>query len=341
MPHSPEPMRHIPEDELHAYLDQALSRSQCVEIEHHLSDCRTCQAHRDAIAALRDRTTALLVTASPRRIRPRPFAHLSAAHFDRSTHRDRRLRGVVWAASLLAAIGLGWALHKGATPDTALLTAERPGEPVIAPPLMAAAPRQRPPEARDAAPRRPTTRLATASPTQAPTDAPHLPAGDSGAEHPEAPFVPPRPVGSELASLGTSASAGEPVLSGVWRTVPLNTPQADQGDWVPRVDGMPVVQVKVRQAPQGGRPITLVTQRLANGEMISTVEGPAPEVAALLSEQPGSSASADIQDMQAPMRSVDSTEGRPAGRAAPPPRTLAIFGSASADSLKALMLRVK
>ena len=26
-------MRHIPEDELHAYLDQGLSRSQCVEIE--------------------------------------------------------------------------------------------------------------------------------------------------------------------------------------------------------------------------------------------------------------------------------------------------------------------
>src|SRR5215204_5547860 len=28
-------MRHIPEEELHAYLDQGLSRSQCVEIESH------------------------------------------------------------------------------------------------------------------------------------------------------------------------------------------------------------------------------------------------------------------------------------------------------------------
>ena len=34
-----ESMRHIPEDELHAYLDQALSRSQCVEIESHLAAC--------------------------------------------------------------------------------------------------------------------------------------------------------------------------------------------------------------------------------------------------------------------------------------------------------------
>ena len=55
-------MRHIPEDELHAYLDQGLSRSQCVEIESHLAACPSCRATRDAIAALRDRTTALLST---------------------------------------------------------------------------------------------------------------------------------------------------------------------------------------------------------------------------------------------------------------------------------------
>jgi anti-sigma factor RsiW len=48
-------MRHIPEDELHAYLDQALSRSQCVEIESHLAGCPSCRATRDGIAALRDR----------------------------------------------------------------------------------------------------------------------------------------------------------------------------------------------------------------------------------------------------------------------------------------------
>ncbi len=56
-------MRHIPEDELHAYLDQGLSRSQCVEIESHLAGCASCQGARDGIAALRDRTTALLATA--------------------------------------------------------------------------------------------------------------------------------------------------------------------------------------------------------------------------------------------------------------------------------------
>ncbi|MBL8988991.1 MAG: zf-HC2 domain-containing protein, partial [Gemmatimonadetes bacterium] len=64
--------RHIPEDELHAYLDQALSRSQCVEIECHLAECRRCQIERDRAAAVRDRTTALLAESAPRRIHAPP-----------------------------------------------------------------------------------------------------------------------------------------------------------------------------------------------------------------------------------------------------------------------------
>src|ERR1044072_6865190 len=48
-------VRHVPEDELHAYLDQALSRSQCVEIETHLSACARCRHGRGDIAAPRDR----------------------------------------------------------------------------------------------------------------------------------------------------------------------------------------------------------------------------------------------------------------------------------------------
>ena len=119
MRHNPEPMRHIPEEELHAYLDQALSRSQCVEIEHHLAGCHVCRAERDGIAALRDRTTALLVAAAPRRIRPRPYAHLSAAHIERASRRTRLLRGAGWAASVVAAIGLGWGLNQWSTPGAA------------------------------------------------------------------------------------------------------------------------------------------------------------------------------------------------------------------------------
>lgn len=151
----------------------------------------------------------------------------------------------------------------------------------------------------------------------------------------------PRPPRTSMSSLGGTSASSEPVLTGVWRTVPLPSDPARQEEWVPRVEGVPVVQVKQRQAPQGGRPITLVTQLLANGEVISTVEGPATEVAALLSQQPGQSASAELQDMEItrPSPMADSaTRPAPATSA---PRTLAIFGSAPSDSLKAFMLRVK
>ena len=46
-------MSHIPEDELHAYLDQALGRLRCVEIESHLAECTRCRDARDGIAAIR------------------------------------------------------------------------------------------------------------------------------------------------------------------------------------------------------------------------------------------------------------------------------------------------
>src|SRR5918999_262861 len=101
-------MRHIPEDELHAYLDQGLSRSQCVEIESHLAVCASCQANRDGIAALRDRTTALLAKLAPPRSFPAPFDTLRRRAAMELSARRRRLHRAVWAASLVAAVAAGW-----------------------------------------------------------------------------------------------------------------------------------------------------------------------------------------------------------------------------------------
>src|SRR5690349_9193184 len=101
-------MRHIPEDELHAYLDQGLSRTQCVEIESHLADCPSCQATRDAIAALRDRTTALLARLAPPLGMPPAFDSLRRLAAEAASLRRRRVQITAWAASLMAAVGLGW-----------------------------------------------------------------------------------------------------------------------------------------------------------------------------------------------------------------------------------------
>src|SRR6478672_9875669 len=118
-------MRHIPEEELHAYLDQALSRSQCVEIESHLAACPSCQSLRDGIAALRDRTTALLAKLAPARKFPPPFELLqSRATLAANQHR-RRVHRAAWAASLIAALGLGWTANYLTTPRAAAPAAPR------------------------------------------------------------------------------------------------------------------------------------------------------------------------------------------------------------------------
>src|SRR5215210_5676221 len=101
-------MRHIPEEELHAYLDQGLSRSQCVEIESHLAGCPSCQTERDSIAALRDRTTALLARLAPPRGFPPAFESLRRRAALEASARRRRIQIGAWAASLVAALGIGW-----------------------------------------------------------------------------------------------------------------------------------------------------------------------------------------------------------------------------------------
>src|SRR5919107_1498240 len=113
-------MRHIPEDELHAYLDQGLSRSQCVELESHMAACPSCQAARDGIAALRDRTTAPGTKLPPPRSFPPEFESLRNRAASQVSARRRRAHIAAWAASLVAAVGLGWTasvLVRPAEPD--------------------------------------------------------------------------------------------------------------------------------------------------------------------------------------------------------------------------------
>ena len=128
-------MRHIPEDELHAYLDQALSRSQCVEIESHLAGCPGCRATRDGIAALRDRTTALLARLAPPRRVPMAFDALRHQGDLRASIRRRRIRTAAWAASLVLAVGTGWAaaaLSHGEPSPTLIRTAPAGSQPTVA-----------------------------------------------------------------------------------------------------------------------------------------------------------------------------------------------------------------
>ena len=239
-------MRHIPEEELHAYLDQALSRAQAVEIESHLAGCARCRAERDAIAGLRDRTTALLATLAPARSIARPaWGELRRRHQLALVRRANLLRAGVWAASLVGALSLGYAAHS--IRDRKELAAQAPASTGL--------------------PARPTLGVTTVVAS--------------------APPAPARPLHPLFRQTGSHAVQGVEVdtlsdppsgpATGLWRTESYRGAVA-AGLSVPRVAGLPVLQIQVQEASS---PLVAVDQQLTSGETVRTIEGPASEIAAL------------------------------------------------------------
>ena len=289
-------MRHIPEEELHAYLDQALSRAQAVEIESHLATCARCRAERDGIAGLRDRTTALLAAVGPRIPVARPsWTELRRRHLAAAAHRANLLRGAVWAASLLGAIGLGYGAHSwrdAAAPDLAASPA----------PAVRVAPDA------PAALELPLTTIATA------------PAPRGQVTTGVRPVTARAVQGFETDPL--SAPAAGPA-QGVWRTETLERAVAS-GLTVPRVAGLPVLQIQIQDASS---PVVAVEQQLQSGELVRTFEGPARVVAAI-----DSSAVATAGANGADANAVYQRNGN---------RMTLITGRISADTLRALLARLK
>jgi hypothetical protein len=281
-------MRHIPEDELHAYLDQGLSRSQCVEIESHLADCPSCQATRDGIAALRDRTTALLARlAPPRNISP-SFESLRQRADVVVSARRRRLNIIAWAASLVAAVGLGYSASLLLRPTGVKSVAARapmvsaPAAPSPVSPVAQRTDSTRTPVAAD------TYRSVRQERSQPPTPAKSRPVATRDTSAPtrsrEAVLAVLNPVPAvELTKLESSRAPGEE-FGGMWRTMSWAGAQEEAGKPLPHIDGLPVVRVQVQQA-EGARPLTVVAQQLQSGQVIQTIEGSASDVSLLLARR--------------------------------------------------------
>jgi hypothetical protein len=339
-------MLHIPEDELHAYLDQALSRSQCVEIESHLAACPRCQSMRDGIAALRDRTTALLAVLAPPVTLPPGIETIRARARGVVHGRQRAMRAGIWAASLMAALGLGWTANwwlgsKEASggdqvsfrgPDTA--AAQLPSVPDSA--RTSSFPAPAPVETaarRDSAPR-PERFLAPSSPasllTQATrTEPDSTPTPQSVAVDP-LPAPDPDSIGfaaSNSAVLSNDQGLGEMVTESMWRIVTIGDAEQESGAPVAAVPGLPVVQVKV-QGVQPNERIVAVEQQLSTGEVIRTFEGPAAQMSDLLARD-GQRASLG----QAPSNALEALMTMRFGD-----RMVALRGPA--DSVRALMNRL-
>jgi hypothetical protein len=333
-------MRHIPEDELHAYLDQGLSRSQCVEIESHLAVCASCQGARDGIAALRDRTTALLARLAPPRSFPTPFETLRRRADIEVSARRRRIHLAAWAASIVAAVAFGWTASHLTSPGAPARMAS--GTPTVTP---AAVSRQA--VVRDS--RTPTTTPAILAPMR--TDSTRRRAAGrptpvtvrTVAAETSAALVPPVfPAPElELSSINMPPAAGEFELDGMWRTMSWAGAQEEAGDKLPHIDGLPIVQVQVQAGEQGRQPLMVVAQQLSSGEVIRTIEGPAQDVSHLLARR----------TMSDPVPSTTSADSSRPATAAPErlggsmamqrgDRMIAITGALPPDSLLAMIRRL-
>jgi hypothetical protein len=93
------------------------------------------------------------------------------------------------------------------------------------------------------------------------------------------------PPALELSSIDIPRSDGEFELDGVWRTMSWAGAQAEAGDKLPHIDGLPVVQIQVQANEQGRQPLMVVAQQLASGEVIRTIEGPTTDVSHLLARR--------------------------------------------------------
>jgi len=319
-------MRHIPEEELHAYLDQGLSRSQCVEIESHLAACPSCQAARDGIAALRDRTTALLAKLAPPRAFPPAFESLRRRAAVQASARRRRIHVAAWAASLVGAVGLGWTANYLMTARTVapIQSARQVVASPIPTPLSATPAPLRPvskssPAARSAVRRRSDRTRAESSAVLLPTV-----------------IAPPA---LELSSIDIPRTESFE-LDGMWRTMSWDGAQAEAGDRLPHIDGLPVVQVQLQTNQQGKQPLMVVAQQLSSGEVIRTIEGPTPDVSHLLARRTmtdpdPTAAGKDSNRSSGAPDHTDRTMAMQRGD-----RMLVITGALPSDSLLAMIRRL-
>jgi hypothetical protein len=253
-------MPHIPEDELHAYLDQALGRLRCVEIESHLAECTRCRDARDGIAALRDRTTALLARLAPRRTVVPSYGEIRRRAQLRMLQHRRVVAGLAWAASIVIALGIGWtasAVYRSPAASGPVATA--PVEsPLVAPPIEAAPEPSLAPAAVEARSLAPSAESAGSAQVRTVRSAP--------APEPRLAAV---PVASRTAA---PAAAGQGWRTVAWDAAPAPPARPDSA-----------VTQPLPPAPVQG---AVVTRQLASGEVMRSVSGVPSDVSTLLSGRP-------------------------------------------------------
>lgn len=335
-------MRHVPDEELHPYLDQALSRSQCAEIETHLAQCGHCRDRRDTIAALRDRTTALLGQLTPRTlIIPPPFESLAERLSRRPVTplwKIRLKRASLWAAGVMAAVGTGWVGRSVLDPPRALPPSVQEELAPLANAVelgSVAAPASTPsqdvfsatplplPEAtpRFTASRPQGLRISNVANTSAILPAPMLQLASA---------IAPMPEESRDVAPSTRQEGSAP-FGPLWQSVQWEDALEKAGSGLPYIEGMLVIGVLLRSGEPGERPTSLVAQQDLSGELILSIEGPVAKVMEIVKSQ----ATREVHASEWTRTPPDYLPGA-GGATRRINRVLTVTGRLSADSLNAL-----
>jgi hypothetical protein len=141
----------------------------------------------------------------------------------------------------------------------------------------------------------------------------------------------------QLTVLDTARSEGSE-FGGMWRTMSWDGAQAEAGQPLPHIDGLPVVQVQVQSSDQGKRPLMVVAQQLASGEVIRTIEGPATDVSQLLARRAMGETDSIVLRTDSSAPRSDGLSQAMAMQVGD--RMLAITGSLPPDSLRAMIRRL-
>jgi hypothetical protein len=296
-------MPHIPEDELHAYLDQALGRLRCVEIESHLAECTRCRDARDGIAALRDRTTAMLARLAPRYTVVPAYADIRRRAQMRLFRQQRVLARLAWAASVVVALGIGWTastLYRTgpAGAPLAAVPAALPAEPAPAPTVVPA-------------------------PAPAPVPAAATPVRSETVTGSAAPALP-----------AVSQPAADQPTPDRWRTVAWNPTRARPAENSPASPDSAV-------APAPARIGSVVTQQLASGEVVRAVGGTPTDVSTLLSGRPAPASEAKLTPAPMPPAYTSGTLALRQGGVAAGPSAVSSDSVRAMMRRLNLMLRVR
>lgn len=142
----------------------------------------------------------------------------------------------------------------------------------------------------------------------------------------------------DFSTVGPIQKDGQLEWGGMWRNLSWDRAKEQTGSTPARIDGLPVTEVQVQAGDSGRKPLMVVAQQLATGEVIRTIEGPVSDVSALLGTKPWE-----------PPESSGSVPGSPPAASSGVgsaltfrhgDRMFAVTGSLPSDSLRAMMRRL-